>query len=117
MKPLIVIALVMLVGLTSQSQNRPRARDLGPVTIIWLITLLVILLERDLGTGLLYFGLFIAMLYVSTGRTSWALLGILALVGGAWAVNGLSSVIPKLGIAPTTSRIRDLKELRWPMHA
>ncbi|MFC4244000.1 FtsW/RodA/SpoVE family cell cycle protein [Gryllotalpicola reticulitermitis] len=75
----------------------PRARDLGPVAIIWVLTLLVILLERDLGTGLLYFGLFIAMLYVSTGRTSWALLGVMALVGGAWAVNGLSSVIPKLG--------------------
>ncbi|GAA4162579.1 FtsW/RodA/SpoVE family cell cycle protein [Gryllotalpicola daejeonensis] len=75
----------------------PRARDLGPVAVLWVLTLLVILFERDLGTGLLYFGLFVAMIYVATGRTSWALLGVAALVGGAWAVNLLSSSIPKLG--------------------
>lgn len=75
----------------------PRLRDLGPIAALWVLTLVVILFERDLGTGLLYFGLFVAMIYVATGRTSWALLGIVALVGGAWAVNGLSSVIPKLG--------------------
>jgi len=75
----------------------PRVRDLGPIAVLWVLTLLVILFERDLGTGLLYFGLFVAMIYVATGRTSWALLGVIALVGGAWAVDGLSSVIPKLG--------------------
>lgn len=75
----------------------PRVRDLGPIAVLWVLTLLVILFERDLGTGLLYFGLFVAMIYVATGRTSWALLGVVALVGGAWAVDGLSSVIPKLG--------------------
>ncbi|WP_425459327.1 FtsW/RodA/SpoVE family cell cycle protein [Gryllotalpicola protaetiae] len=75
----------------------PRVRDLGPIAVLWVLTLLVILFERDLGTGLLYFGLFVAMIYVATGRTSWALLGIVALVGGAWAVDGLSSVIPNLG--------------------
>ncbi len=75
----------------------PRLRDLGPIAVIWVLTMLVILFERDLGTGLLYFGLFIAMIYVATGRTSWALLGIVALAGGAWAIDGLSSAIPKLG--------------------
>jgi cell division protein FtsW (lipid II flippase) len=85
------------VGTRVMGVTFPRARDLGPVAVIWVMTLLVILLERDLGTGLLYFGLFIAMLYIATGRTSWALLGIVALVGGAAGVNALSSVIPKLG--------------------
>ncbi|WP_022881879.1 FtsW/RodA/SpoVE family cell cycle protein [Gryllotalpicola ginsengisoli] len=75
----------------------PRARDLGPIAVIWLMTLAVILFERDLGTGLLYFGLFLAVIYVATGRTSWALMGVAALVGGAFAVDWLSSVLPKLG--------------------
>jgi cell division protein FtsW (lipid II flippase) len=85
------------VGTRILGATFPRVRDLGPIAVLWILTLLVILFERDLGTGLLYFGLFVAMIYVATGRTSWALLGVVALVGGAWAVNALSSVIPKLG--------------------
>ncbi len=46
----------------------PRARELGPVLIIWLVSLGIIVLQRDLGTGLLIFGMFVAMLYVATAR-------------------------------------------------
>ena len=49
----------------------PRARELGPLLVIWLISLGIIVLQRDLGTGLLIFGMFVAMLYVATGKTSW----------------------------------------------
>ncbi|MDF5752979.1 FtsW/RodA/SpoVE family cell cycle protein [Spongiactinospora sp. TRM90649] len=61
----------------------PRARDLGPVLITWGVSLGVLVLQRDLGSSLLLFGTFIAMLYIATQRTSWVLIGILLFVGGA----------------------------------
>ncbi|MFJ8895248.1 FtsW/RodA/SpoVE family cell cycle protein [Leifsonia sp. NPDC102414] len=61
----------------------PRARDLGPILIVWLMSMAVIVFQRDLGTGLLIFGLFLVMLYVATARISWVLLGLLLIVGGA----------------------------------
>ena len=64
----------------------PRAKDLGPLILVWFAALLVLILERDLGTSLLLFGLFIVMLYVATGRRSWVLIGAGFLtVGGALA--------------------------------
>ena len=47
----------------------PTRRVLAPVLAIWLISVGVLVLERDLGTSLLFFGLFVIMLYVATGRT------------------------------------------------
>jgi cell division protein FtsW (lipid II flippase) len=61
----------------------PRARDLGPILIVWLMSMAVIVFQRDLGTGLLIFGLFLVMLYVATARISWVILGVLLIVGGA----------------------------------
>jgi cell division protein FtsW (lipid II flippase) len=58
----------------------PRGRDLGPVLVIWLISSGVLFLEQDLGTCLIFFGLFVMMLYVATGRTGWIAVG-LVLVG------------------------------------
>src|SRR6478609_7153578 len=61
----------------------PRARDLGPILVVWLMSMAVIVFQRDLGTGLLIFGLFLVMLYVATSRISWVILGVLLIVGGA----------------------------------
>ena len=61
----------------------PRARELGPLLVIWLVSLGIIVMQRDLGTGLLIFGMFVAMLYVATGKTSWVLIGVLLAAAGA----------------------------------
>ncbi|SDL31785.1 cell division protein FtsW, lipid II flippase [Nonomuraea maritima] len=61
----------------------PRARDLGPVLIIWGVSLGVLVMQKDLGSSLLLFGTFIAMLYIATQRSSWVIIGILLFVGGA----------------------------------
>ncbi|MEU3947391.1 FtsW/RodA/SpoVE family cell cycle protein [Streptomyces sp. NPDC029526] len=64
----------------------PRGRDLGPIITIWAVSLLVLIFENDLGTSLLFFGLFIVMLYVATERTSWIVIGLLMSAAGAVGV-------------------------------
>ncbi|MEX3103144.1 FtsW/RodA/SpoVE family cell cycle protein [Streptomyces sp. V2] len=67
----------------------PTGRVLGPIVAIWLISVGVLILERDLGTSLLFFGLFVVMLYVATGRTGWIAVGLLLAAFGAVAVSAL----------------------------
>ncbi|MET7382058.1 FtsW/RodA/SpoVE family cell cycle protein [Streptomyces sp. NPDC005526] len=67
----------------------PTGRVLGPILTIWLLSVVVLVLERDLGTSLLFFGLFVVLLYVATGRTGWIALGLLLAVAGAVAVGRL----------------------------
>ncbi|MFC0563193.1 FtsW/RodA/SpoVE family cell cycle protein [Plantactinospora siamensis] len=62
----------------------PRGRDLGPVVGVWLLSLLVLIFEKDLGTSLLYFGMFVVTLYIATERSSWLIIGLLLFFGGAF---------------------------------
>lgn len=72
----------------------PRAREIGPLLVFWALSLGIIVLQRDLGTGILVFGMFVAMLYVATGRTSWVVIGlVLAAAGVAIA----SQLMPYVG--------------------
>jgi cell division protein FtsW (lipid II flippase) len=64
----------------------PTGRVLGPVLTIWLASVGVLVLERDLGTSLLFFGLFVVLLYVATARTGWIAVGLLLAAAGALAV-------------------------------
>ena len=62
----------------------PRARDLGPVLLAWAASLLILIFETDIGTSALFFGMFVAMLYIATQRTSWLLLGVTLFLAGSW---------------------------------
>lgn len=62
----------------------PRLRDLGPILVVWALSMAIIVFQHDMGTALLYFGLFTVMLYVSTGRLSWILIGLGLFAGGAY---------------------------------
>jgi cell division protein FtsW (lipid II flippase) len=61
----------------------PRPRDLGPVLMVWLLSLMVLVFEKDLGTSLMYFGMFVVTLYIATERSSWLIIGLLLFFGGA----------------------------------
>ena len=76
--------VLALAGLRVLGVDLPRARDLGPILLMWLLSLAILVLQRDLGTSLLFFGLFVMMLYVSTERAGWPVLGTLLFAGGAY---------------------------------
>jgi cell division protein FtsW (lipid II flippase) len=82
------------VGTRFLGMTWPRARELGPLLVIWLVSLGIIVLQRDLGTGLLIFGMFVAMLYVATGKTSWVLIGVVLAAAGAFLA---SRLLPYVG--------------------
>lgn len=63
----------------------PRARDLGPILIMWLASMAILVFQKDLGTSLLFFGLFVIMLYVATERPGWPVIGIGLFAAGGFA--------------------------------
>ncbi len=69
----------------------PRGRDLGPVVAVWALSLLVLVFEKDLGTALLYFGMFVVTLYIATERVSWLIIGLLLFFGGAFLAYSLGA--------------------------
>jgi cell division protein FtsW (lipid II flippase) len=62
----------------------PRVRDLGPVLIAWFASMLVLVRESDLGSALLFFGMFVVMLYIATERVSWLLIGVVLFAVGSY---------------------------------
>lgn len=62
----------------------PRGRDFGPLLAAWLLGIAVLIRGHDLGTSLMFFGLFVVLLYVTTERVSWVIIGLLLFAGGAY---------------------------------
>ncbi len=63
----------------------PRGRDLGPILLMWLLSLGILVFQKDLGSSLLFFGLFLVMLYVATERAGWLVVGTTLFAAGAFA--------------------------------
>ncbi|MEV3937275.1 FtsW/RodA/SpoVE family cell cycle protein [Glycomyces sp. NPDC049804] len=64
----------------------PRMKDLGPIVIVWAASLVILVMERDLGTSLLLFSIFLSMLYMATRRASWIIIGLTMFIGGCIAI-------------------------------
>ena len=62
----------------------PRIKHLGPLLLIWGAAMLMLIFIRDLGSSLMFFGGFLAVLYVATGRFSFPFIGLLLFAAGAW---------------------------------
>ena len=60
-----------------------RLKDLGPLVAIWGAAMLVIVQTNDLGSALLNFGIFLAMLYAATARALFVAAGLVLFLGGA----------------------------------
>jgi cell division protein FtsW (lipid II flippase) len=85
--------LLALAGRRVAGIDLPRARDLGPLLVAWAVSLLILVREHDLGSSLLFFGIFLVILYVATQRSSWLIIGIaLFLVGAVFAGITISHV-------------------------
>ena len=62
----------------------PDPKHLGPVLVAWGVSLMVMTVETDLGSSLLFFALFITLLWVSTERATYLVIGALLFAAGAW---------------------------------
>jgi cell division protein FtsW (lipid II flippase) len=91
-----VILVVFLAGYLSE--NRPLLVDestrlgpirlpplpyLAPMVVMWAMALAIVIVQRDLGAALLFFAVFLLLLYVSTARFSFVVIGLIAFVVGA----------------------------------
>ena len=83
--------VLSLAGRRVLGIDLPRGRDLGPVLIVWGVSLLLLVFESDIGTSALFMGLFVAMLYIATQRTSWLLIGFALFIAGAYSASKLFS--------------------------
>ena len=67
----------------------PSAKDLGPILLFWVASMAVLVIQRDLGTSILYFGLFLVMIYTATGRGFYVGIGLVMMVTGALVASRL----------------------------
>jgi len=84
-----VLLIVFLAGYLREKREvlaQGRLKDFGPLLVIWGGAMLVLVETNDLGSALLYFGIFLALLYVATGRVLFVAIGAGLFVGGAAAV-------------------------------
>ena len=91
-----ILLIVFLAGYLREKREvlaQFRLKDLGPLLLIWGAAMLVLVITNDLGGGLLYFGIFLAMLYVATARVLFVAAGAALFVGGVVAVY---SAIPRV---------------------
>lgn len=64
-----------MVGKKFLGVRWPQFKDLGPIFVVWIVAMMVLIFQRDMGTSLLYFGLFLVLMYVATGRAIWFVVG------------------------------------------
>ena len=78
-RQVLVLGARRFMGLTI-----PPVKHFGPLLVIWGASMLMLVLIRDLGSSLMFFGGFLAMLYVATNRVSFVVVGLVLFAAGAW---------------------------------
>ena len=81
--------VLSLAGKRVLGLDLPRGRDLGPIMATWVLAMLLLVFESDIGTSSVFMGLFVAMIYIATNRTSWLLLGFSMFAAGALIAGSL----------------------------
>jgi cell division protein FtsW (lipid II flippase) len=91
-----IMLVVFLAGYLREKREvlaQGRLKDFGPLLAIWGAAMLVLVQTSDLGSALLNFGIFLAMLYAATGRALYVAAGLVLFLGGAAALyNALDRV-------------------------
>ena len=82
-RQLLVIGARRVLGVTL-----PPLKHFGPLLVVWGLAMLMLVVIRDLGSSLMFFGAFLAVLYVATNRLSFVVVGLLLFGLGAWLVGG-----------------------------
>ena len=83
--------LILLAGRKIGPVRLPRFRDIAPMLAAWVIAIGVLVLQKDMGTAIMFFGLFLAMVYLATGRLGWIVLGVLLMAVGGFAASRMFS--------------------------
>jgi cell division protein FtsW (lipid II flippase) len=82
-----IFLVVFLAGYLREKREvlaQGRLKDLGPLLLIWGGAMLVLVATNDMGSGILYFGIFLAMLYIATARLSYVLAGVALFAAGGY---------------------------------
>jgi cell division protein FtsW (lipid II flippase) len=85
----LVIGARRVLGMTL-----PPLKHFGPLLVVWGAAMMMLVFIRDLGSSLMFFGAFLALLYLATGRLFFVISGLVLFVGGAWFFAG---TVPHVG--------------------
>jgi cell division protein FtsW (lipid II flippase) len=78
-RQVLVVGARRILGVTI-----PPIKHFGPVILIWGLAMLILIVLRDIGSSLMFYGALLAMLYVATNRVSFVIVGVIAFAVGAW---------------------------------
>ena len=79
-----ILLIVFVASLVAVLRERPSPKHFGPLLLVWGLAMLMLIFIRDLGSSLMFFGGFLALLYVATGRLSLVGVGSTMFFGGAF---------------------------------
>jgi cell division protein FtsW (lipid II flippase) len=94
-----VLLALFTASLVAVIRERPSLKHFGPLLLVWGLAMLMLIVIRDLGSSLMFFGGFLALLYVATGRLSLVGAGTAMFIGGAaFFANNVSHVKERVDI-------------------
>ena len=80
-RELLVVGAKRFMGITF-----PPLKHLGPLLVVWGAAMFMLIFIRDLGSSLMFFAAFLALIYVATGRLSFVVIGMAMFLAGAWVI-------------------------------